>query len=377
MPMLVSQGQEAGKAAEEAKKAEEERKAAEEAARKAAEEAANDDRSWWEKAKDGWTNIAVGAAKVAVGVCAIAAGIGACASGVGVAGGVLAIAGGAAAIWDGVGNISSGLDGNGYEFNAWDLAYAIPLAGPAIRGVGAGAKALRAVSPLIDDAARVAGAGLKVAGGALKALPGASQTMKFMSSSANFLGGKGRALAAKMDAIAAKIFPAGSAMQRAGSAIGKSPLGRLGSLYTGVGKINLNKKPIAASASRGAGNALENANYAQKTYGSKFSAEGQKIYTALAGKPINTVDDLANALKNGTIKPSDVPIDYIIRDGNTLILNTRSSQALTQAGIPRSQWNAINQTGNALFEEMLTNQLSRNGLTSTGTPIVRMSGGGN
>ena len=27
----------------------------------------------------------------------------------------------------------------------------------------------------------------------------------------------------------------------------------------------------------------------------------------------------------------------VVRDGNTLILNTRSSQALTQAGIPRSQ----------------------------------------
>lgn len=95
----------------------------------------------------------------------------------------------------------------------------------------------------------------------------------------------------------------------------------------------------------------------------------------MAGKPINTVDDLASALKNGTIKPSDVPIDYIVRDGNTLILNTRSSQALTQAGIPRSQWNAVNQTENQLFEDMLTGQLSRNGLTSAGTPTVRMSGG--
>ena len=95
----------------------------------------------------------------------------------------------------------------------------------------------------------------------------------------------------------------------------------------------------------------------------------------MAGKPINTVDDLASALKNGTIKPSDVRIDYIVRDGNTLILNTRSSQALTQAGIPRSQWNAVNQTENQLFEDMLTGQLSRNGLTSAGTPTVRMSGG--
>jgi hypothetical protein len=120
---------------------------------------------------------------------------------------------------------------------------------------------------------------------------------------------------------------------------------------------------------------LDNANFAQKTYSSTFSKEGIKIYSDLAGKPINTVDDLADALKNGIIKPQDVPIDYIIRDGNTLILNTRSSQALTQAGILRSQWNAVNRTGNQLFEDMLTGQLSRNGLTSAGTPTVRMSGG--
>ncbi|NLD47061.1 MAG: hypothetical protein GX660_07660 [Clostridiaceae bacterium] len=134
-------------------------------------------------------------------------------------------------------------------------------------------------------------------------------------------------------------------------------------------------KRITGGLAKGTGNVLDNANFAQKTYGSTFSKDGIKIYSDLAGKPINTVDDLANALKNGTIKPQDVPIDYIVRDGNTLILNTRSSQALTQAGIPRSQWNAVNQTGNQLFEDMLTGQLSRNGLTSAGTPTVRISGG--
>ena len=42
---------------------------------------------------------------------------------------------------------------------------------------------------------------------------------------------------------------------------------------------------------------------------------------------------MSNALKNGKIRAEDVPIDYIVRDGNTLILNTRSSQALKKAGI--------------------------------------------
>lgn len=133
----------------------------------------------------------------------------------------------------------------------------------------------------------------------------------------------------------------------------------------------------SVTAFKGTGNTgvLDNANFAQKTYSSTFSKDGIEIYSKLAGKPINTIDDLASALKNGTIKASDVPIDYIVRDGNTLMLNTRSSQALTQAGIPRSQWNAVNQTGNSLFEDMLTGQLSRNGLTSSGTSTVRLSGG--
>ena len=72
---------------------------------------------------------------------------------------------------------------------------------------------------------------------------------------------------------------------------------------------------------------------------------------------------------------ADVPVEYIIRDGNTLILNTRTSQALTQAGIPRYQWNAIDRTGNSLFEELLTGQLLRNRLTPEGISIIRPNRG--
>ncbi|ASR56404.1 hypothetical protein CBP52_16330 [Cellulomonas sp. PSBB021] len=64
-----------------------------------------------------------------------------------------------------------------------------------------------------------------------------------------------------------------------------------------------------------------------------------------------------------------MPIDVIVRDGNTLILNTRSSQALTRPGIPREAWNVIDRTGQAAFEERLTGQLTRNGLTSFGTDL--------
>lgn len=69
------------------------------------------------------------------------------------------------------------------------------------------------------------------------------------------------------------------------------------------------------------------------------------------------------------MSPKDVPIDVIVRDGNTLILNTRSSQALLRAGIPREAWNVVNRTGQAGYEARLSGQLGRNGLTSSGTDL--------
>lgn len=112
---------------------------------------------------------------------------------------------------------------------------------------------------------------------------------------------------------------------------------------------------------------LDGANFAQKTFKSTFSAEGK-----FAGR---AVSDVAADLRAGRLAPNQVPIEYIVRDGNTLILNTRSAQALEQAGIPRNQWNAVNVTGNAQAEARLTGQLTRNRLTSQGTPTVRPSNG--
>ncbi|MGT2717629.1 hypothetical protein [Streptococcus oricebi] len=117
----------------------------------------------------------------------------------------------------------------------------------------------------------------------------------------------------------------------------------------------------------------EDANYAQKTYGNSFSPEGQKIYSELAGEPIKTIDDLIDAIKSGKIDIKDLPVEYINRDGKTLILNTRTSQALTQSGIPRSDWHTIDRTGEKLHETLLDGQLQRNKLTSEGIKEVRPS----
>jgi hypothetical protein len=70
------------------------------------------------------------------------------------------------------------------------------------------------------------------------------------------------------------------------------------------------------------------------------------------------VDDVAGALPSGGTSVNDVPIRVIMRDGNPLVLNTRSALALQQAGIPRSLWNVVNLTGDAAAEARLSLPLS-------------------
>jgi filamentous hemagglutinin len=114
----------------------------------------------------------------------------------------------------------------------------------------------------------------------------------------------------------------------------------------------------AAGAAQARAGVLEGAAYAQKTFSQSFSKGGK-----FAGQ---TVDGVASALNSGALSAAEVSIQYIVRNGNKLILNTRSAQALERAGIPRSQWNPVNMTGNAAAEKRLTDQLRRNGLDSSG-----------
>ena len=153
-------------------------------------------------------------------------------------------------------------------------------------------------------------------------------------------------------------------MEETSDSINRSGAGTFG--VTGVKAVGSSMRMglKGANVTKGLGS---NANYAQKTFSETFSAGGK-----FAGQ---TIDDVAGALRSGTMKASDVPIDFITRNGNTLILNTRSAQALTRAGIPRSQWNAVNRTGQSAYEARLTGQLNRNRLTDQGIPTVRRSGG--
>lgn len=106
---------------------------------------------------------------------------------------------------------------------------------------------------------------------------------------------------------------------------------------------------------------LDNARYAQKEYSPIF---GNHKNNPFRGKHMNEV--IAD-LRSGKIKPWQLKIDYVVRDGNKLILNTRSAHVLELAGIPRWQWNISNRTGKHKYEKRLDMQLQRSGLNSNGT----------
>jgi hypothetical protein len=122
------------------------------------------------------------------------------------------------------------------------------------------------------------------------------------------------------------------------------------SAYPGVNVSNM------PSVRQAPASLLDGANFAQKDYSPWFDRKGK-----FAGW---TVDGVADALRSGTLKPADVAVNYVNRDGNRLIVNTRSATALEKAGIPRSQWNAIDSTGDSEWERRLDNQLRKNDLSS-------------
>lgn len=103
--------------------------------------------------------------------------------------------------------------------------------------------------------------------------------------------------------------------------------------------------------------------FTQTTASPWFSAEGK-----FAGQ---TISDVAAQLRTGTLRAADVPVTVV---GNGLIVNTRSSLALFQAGIPQSQWTLVRGTAQEAAD--IAARLSRNGLGPTGTDVLRITGSG-
>jgi len=96
------------------------------------------------------------------------------------------------------------------------------------------------------------------------------------------------------------------------------------------------------------------------------------------GSPFNgsTISDVSAQLRAGTLTPADLPIQTITIDGNTLIINTRSALALRQAGIPQSAWVLNDVSGDPAIQAAVSARLAGNGLTSAGTPALRITGSG-
>ena len=121
----------------------------------------------------------------------------------------------------------------------------------------------------------------------------------------------------------------------------------------------------ALSTTSAANNTLS---FSQTTASPWFSNEG-----TFAGL---TISDVAAQLRAGTLSPADLPVQTIDMGGNTLIINTRSSLALSQAGIPQSQWALVDMTGDAAAQAAIAGRLGQNGLTNSGTSTLRITGSG-
>jgi RHS repeat-associated protein len=106
--------------------------------------------------------------------------------------------------------------------------------------------------------------------------------------------------------------------------------------------------------------------FSQTTASPFFSEEG-----TFAGK---TIGQLAQELRSGAISPKDIPIHVVDgADGVKLIVNTRSSLALTRAGIPQSSWNIIDISANQAARANIGERLFRNGLGNQGTDVLRIT----
>ena len=114
-------------------------------------------------------------------------------------------------------------------------------------------------------------------------------------------------------------------------------------------------------------NPLVDANFAQRTFKETFSAGGK-----FAGK---TIDEVAELLRQGKLIPADLPLEYLTKNGQTVILNTRSAEALRRAGISRELWRGIDIAGDDAALQRLAEQLRRNKLGPMGTPTVTPSPG--
>jgi RHS repeat-associated protein len=82
-----------------------------------------------------------------------------------------------------------------------------------------------------------------------------------------------------------------------------------------------------------------------------------------------TIGEVAQGLRAGTISPNILPIDYVVRNGQAVTLNNRSLLALRRAGIEPTV--TRNLTGNPAAEALLNSHLQSGAPSS----VIRVRGG--
>ncbi|WP_225000343.1 hypothetical protein [Cesiribacter sp. SM1] len=149
-----------------------------------------------------------------------------------------------------------------------------------------------------------------------------------------------------------------------GDGISKMGVGGLNLLLAAVGGRKASRKTESKPKPD-----IENAKWAQVDADNVFSKGGK-----FSNKSLN---EIVAELKSGKLDPNELEIEVVVREGKMFILNTRSSFALTKAGIPRSKWNVKNKTGDSSpngAEERLTKQLenpkNKKYLDSDGTDTI-------
>lgn len=110
--------------------------------------------------------------------------------------------------------------------------------------------------------------------------------------------------------------------------------------------------------------------FTQKTASYKFSDEGD-----FSGQ---TITQVSNGLRSGSIAVNSVPVEVIYRNGMALIVNTRSSLSLMRANIPPSQWRVIDVSNNPIAVGKINQRLNSpsNGLGDNGSSVIRITGSG-
>jgi ABC-type microcin C transport system permease subunit YejB len=84
-----------------------------------------------------------------------------------------------------------------------------------------------------------------------------------------------------------------------------------------------------------------------------------------------SIDDVAAGLRSGAIKPDQLPIQTVTRNGVQHTVNNRSLMALRKAGMEPTVIKDV--TGNAFFEKQITQRLSEMGgsVADDFVPVIR------